>query len=138
MVESSNDLDLQITVDIKFVPEIAALDGVRSIGLNFLKEPQNTRARAVMEFPPLDVGQNNTALDGKGQIITVADSGFNKGNLRDVHPAFQDRVIELQAISMASTGQTNDPTGHGTHVSGSAVGNGNSPETGSVTGTAPG
>ena len=138
VVHSSNDVLILITVDIKFVPDIAALDGVRSIGLDFPKETQNTRARGILECPPLDMGLDKTALDGRGQIITVADTGFDKGTLGDVHPAFQNRVKDLIAISRVGTGQTNDPNGHGTHVAGSAVGNGNSPETGSVTGTAPG
>ena len=104
-----------------------------------------------MECPPAIGKPDDPALDGAGQIVTVADTGFDRGDINNVHPAFQGRVKELFSFSRPNpnpdrvndpfgwkTGLTNDPHGHGTHVSGSAVGKGDSKETGSVTGTAPG
>ncbi|KAG8531816.1 uncharacterized protein KY384_003452 [Bacidia gigantensis] len=152
-VHSSNVVLVSLTVDIKSVPSIAAIDGVRSIGIDLPEKPLNTLARGIMNCPPIVPSverPNDPVLDGAGQIITVADTGFDKGNIRgDVHPAFQDRVRKIFSIGRKGPqngvdpegielGLKNDTIGHGTHVSASAVGKGDSAETGLNTGTAPG
>lgn len=77
---------------------------------------------------------NNTQYEGDDQTITVADFGFDKGSLQDVHPAFGTRVSKLVAVNRE--GQTNDRNGHGTHVCGTILGNGQCRE-GNIRGTAP-
>jgi hypothetical protein len=32
------------------------------------------------------------AFTGKGELVAVADTGFDKGSTTDVHPAFKGRV----------------------------------------------
>ena len=68
--------------------------------------------------------------------MAVADTGFDKGSITNVHPAFTGRVVKL--YRSVARGKTDDPDGHGTHVCGSVLGDGNSPSMGGVIqGTAP-
>jgi subtilisin family serine protease len=62
-------------------------------------------------------GRSGRALDGSGQVIAVADTGFDRGSTSDVHPAFRGRVKRLYALGRRDC--ANDPEGHGTHVAGS-------------------
>src|SRR6266581_1518046 len=64
------------------------------------------------------------------------DPGFDKGSTSDVHPAFTGRVTKL--YDLGRTSKTDDPDGHGTHVAGSALGDGySSTMGGAIQGTAP-
>jgi serine protease AprX len=90
-------------------------------------------------------------LQGEGQIVTVCDTGFDKGSIEDVHPAFLGRVLKLYSlgrpdrVEVAANGEiqripgkSNDPNGHGTHVAGSVLGDGKSEAMGGyIRGTAP-
>ena len=55
-------------------------------------------------------------FSGVGETVAVADTGVDEN-----HPALRPRVVHTQALGRPSL--TNDPQGHGTHVSGSIVGN---------------
>lgn len=82
-----------------------------------------------------DYVHSQVHLLGEGEVITVCDTGFDTGNVAGVHPAFAGRVASLYPWARATA---NDPSGHGTHVSGSALGDGHSAAMGgSVRGTAP-
>lgn len=60
-------------------------------------------------------------LFGAGQIVGVADSGLDVGDLGRLSPDFAGRVV----ATLPLTGTTwNDAVGHGTHVTGSILGNG--------------
>jgi subtilisin family serine protease len=67
-----------------------------------------------------DVVHEKSKFDGAGQIIAIADTGFDRGSTTDVHPAFSDRVQRLYALGRPDN--ANDPDGHGTHVAGSIAG----------------
>ncbi|AGB48906.1 subtilisin-like serine protease [Methanomethylovorans hollandica DSM 15978] len=64
----------------------------------------------------------NYNLTGHGQIIAVADTGLDTGiNNASINPDFYGRILAIQDI----TGDgAEDLQGHGTHVTGSALGNG--------------
>lgn len=71
------------------------------------------------------------------QVIAIADTGFDPGSKDDPHPAFRERIVALLSNKQRA-GRTDDPVGHGTHVAGSALGNGWSDTMGgSIQGAAP-
>ena len=118
----------QITVDgnqakVQVGPDklgsLAAVDSVRTIEDVPEKVLYNNLARQVLDA---DVVLNDTQYLGSGQIVAVADTGFDKGSLQDVHPAFTNRVKALIAVGRPK--MTNDTNGHGTHVCGSILGAG--------------
>jgi hypothetical protein len=63
----------------------------------------------------------NYGLTGRGQTIAVCDTGLDTGNLGTLHPDFTNRVKAAFALARSSW---SDPHGHGTHTSGSVLGNG--------------
>jgi hypothetical protein len=81
---------------------------------------------------------NGTPYLGDGQVVAVADTGFDRGSPANAHPAFTGRVAKLYALGRTSPDKTDDPHGHGTHVAGSVLGDGNSASMGgAIQGTAP-
>lgn len=78
-------------------------------------------------------------LTGAGQIVAIADTGLDVGEVDSIHPDFRDRVKSLQSFPVVKRynpwlgyvlnpgdddGSADLNTGHGTHVAGSAVGSG--------------
>ncbi|TYB50078.1 S8 family serine peptidase [Nonomuraea sp. PA05] len=113
--------------------ELASWDEVRAVLRVPRYGPANNVARVILNA---DVRIGDTTYQGEGQVIGVADTGFDKGSTTDVHPAFTGRVAKLYAFGRP--GRTDDPHGHGTHVSGSALGSIDSPQMGGrIEGTAP-
>ncbi|QIX01689.1 hypothetical protein AMS68_007206 [Peltaster fructicola] len=142
---AEDDLDtsyrkIRVRVDnATALADISRLDSVQSIEPVREAVLGNNLARvdmhAVLPAPLADFA-------GQGQVISVNDSGFDLGGVdgqapTDVHPAFGNKVLATIAVGRA--GKTNDPNGHGTHVCGSAVGNGQSTTMGgTIQGTAHG
>jgi hypothetical protein len=71
----------------------------------------------------------NVTLTGAGEVVGVADSGLD-----DTHPDFAGRILRL--IARGRPGKTDDPHGHGTHVSGTILGDGTA-SSGKFAGVAP-
>lgn len=73
-------------------------------------------------------GLNSMGYTGKGEMVVIADSGLDSGNLGDLHPDLptgDDLSILVGKAAQAygrSPGDWTDYTGHGTHVAGIAVG----------------
>jgi serine protease AprX len=113
------------------VREIEALPEVRQIAEYVEPTLANQMARRLLG---LDASGNPSpgaglAETGDGEIVAVADSGLD-----DEHPDFQGRIVRLVARARA---EASDIHGHGTHVAGSAVGDG-AGSGGAHKGTAPG
>ncbi|KAJ3545642.1 hypothetical protein NM208_g2411 [Fusarium decemcellulare] len=108
---------LQVTNEQLFkiakIDDVASIDKVRDLTLF------NDVARKVLNS---NFNLNNTSFQGKGQIITVADTGFDAGSVINVHPAFRGRVRAL--VPLGRSRKTDDADGHGTHVCGSALSDG--------------
>ena len=95
-----------------------------------------------------------SGLDGTGVIVTVADTGLDNGiNNTNMHPDFRDHIVDIPSFGLKEGMQTlaNTPyddggadlsncstcgNGHGTHVSGSVLGDG-SASSGNIKGIAP-
>ncbi|KAI0421250.1 peptidase S8 and S53 [Xylaria grammica] len=110
---------------IALIDEVRRIEEVPSVGI------QNDQALGLLNLPSVAAATHNV-YQGKGQVIAIADTGLDSGDANNVHVAFRGRVDAVEHFN----GFTADFVGHGTHVSGSAVGDammGNI----RVTGTAP-
>jgi serine protease AprX len=123
---------VRLTVKARRLEDVAALDEVRHIEEVFPRKLHNSIARQILRVP---AGNTASGGEGLGEIVAVADTGFDKGSKTDVHPAFKGRVKKLYALGRA--GRKDDPDGHGTHVAGSVLADGLSGTEGAVRGTAP-
>jgi len=124
-----------LVVQERYLDDIAAIDEVRHLEEVPKVHLTNNIARTIINA---DVLINGTHYQGAGQIIAVADTGFDRGSRTNVHPAFAGRVAHLYALGRTNPDRTDDPDGHGTHVAGSALGDGTSATMGgSIQGTAP-
>jgi hypothetical protein len=125
---------MRLNVEAKHLNDLAGVDEVRHIEEAFPMKLHNNIARRILNVePPPNPG---TTFEGEGQTVAVADTGFDTGSATNVHEAFTGRVAKLYALGR--TNNPNDPHGHGTHVAGSVLGNGNSIALGHpVRGTAP-
>jgi hypothetical protein len=116
----------------RFFNHVALLDEVRCIEEVGEVVEYNDVARRILNFDIQPLAGQQQTYQGSGQIVTVADSGLDRGQANPIHHAFAGRVRRWYAIHNS----TEDHTGHGTHVCGSAVGNGQTKGT-RVMGTAP-
>lgn len=127
---------IRMTCKRRRLDDIAAVDGVRSLREVAPNKLANDVARKIIRAPALTIGVAQP-FDGRGEVVAVADTGFDRGDKAAPHPAFEGRVMALYPVGRP--GRTDDPHGHGTHVAGSVLGDGNStPNGGRISGTAPG
>lgn len=139
-VETGRVVAVVAVLPSEAVMELAGMPGVRSIEPYALPQLHNDRAREVMRVPGDNVFDDpigSPTLAGGGQIVAIADSGLDTGNADDVHRDVRGRVagITSWATKKGYAKYTTDPaehddgpadpnSGHGTHVSGSVLGNG--------------
>lgn len=68
-------------------------------------------------------GMHARGFNGQGQIVAVADTGLDTGDMGTLIPDFQGQV--KVGLAMGLGGKSwGDPMMHGTHVAGSVLGNG--------------
>lgn len=122
MAEAHNrwETRLQVRVPAETVGTIAGWDAVRSIEPLPHFELLNDRARAT--FSHINQAWTATGLYGAGQIIAIADTGLDSGDPSTLHPDLRQHVVRTYALGRP--GNWSDPHGHGTHVSGTAIGDG--------------
>ena len=124
---------VRLQVQERYLDDLAAIDEVRHLEEVPEVKLFNNVARSILNA---HVVLNGTAFEADGQIVAVNDTGFDMGSTTNVHPAFTGRVLKLVALGRPN--RADDPEGHGTHVAGSVLGNGNSNTMGgSIQGTAP-
>ena len=68
-------------------------------------------------------GAWDVGMKGEGQIVAMADTGLDSGNLLALHEDFQGAVAGGYIFGVYSKDWA-DPMGHGTHVAGSILGRG--------------
>lgn len=124
----------RLSVQHRYLKDLAAIDEVRHIEDVVPLKLHNSVARTILRVA--DGAGGPCRFLGAGQLVAVGDTGFDKGLTNNVHPAFAGRVRKLYALGRP--GKANDPDGHGTHVAGSVLGDGNSPTMGgAIQGAAP-
>jgi subtilisin family serine protease len=105
---------LNLISKIAEIPHVRRVDPHSPVGLL-----NNMAEQIINSFPLL----NNHKLDGKGQIIAIADSGLDKGlNDATMMADFRGRIARIYALGRS--GDASDIHGHGTHVAGSVLGDG--------------
>ncbi|KAK3321813.1 putative subtilisin, partial [Apodospora peruviana] len=133
---------VHLRVGLDRLESVAVLDEVRVVHVANEATLFNNVARQILnvESPVSSSATGPTSkYRGKGQIVCVADTGFDKGSTTDVHDAFAGRVKALYSWGRRTNtgGATDDLDGHGTHVCGSVLGSGHHSTQGRIEGTAP-
>lgn len=123
----------RLTVSARRLDRLADLDAVRHIEEYSGSKLYNDIAGKLIKADVVQSGQ--TAFLGNGEIVAVCDTGLDSGNPNNIHPAFAGRVVKLYPLARPTA---SDPHGHGTHVSGSVLGDGTLAGGSRIRGTAPG
>ncbi|KAL8713275.1 MAG: hypothetical protein Q9225_006795 [Loekoesia sp. 1 TL-2023] len=127
---------VRMKVAKQYLDDIAGVDEVESIHDVQMPQLLNNVARDILRA---NITVNATAYRGEGQLVAVADTGFDRGNTAgDVHPAFLNRVRQLYPRGKSDAADPDRGGGHGTHVCGSVLGDHSSDKLGiTIQGTAP-
>lgn len=112
--------------DLAQLEDVLAVEAVPELKL------LNDVARGIMKVGPGTYTPWAAGLTGAGQIVAVMDSGLDTGNSATLHPALRARFLKGYGLGGRGSTVWSDPLGHGTHVSGSVLGDG------SFKGVAPG
>ncbi|MGZ3784412.1 MAG: S8 family serine peptidase [Bdellovibrio sp.] len=126
------------------VMQIAALSGVEhvqptpkmepfhfSVDSNLVTDPGNAGPGDYTDLKGYETGTRVMKFDaawamgytGRGQIVSMADTGLDTGDLNTIHPDFVGGVKSGFPFGLWSK-TWDDPMGHGTHVAGSVMGRG--------------
>jgi subtilisin family serine protease len=131
--KNTNPLDL-------FDRIICKLIGLQSLEEKTIPKLANAQANHVVTkgtVPTSPINSSSFGLTGNGEIIAIADTGLDTGDPDTIHLDFQGRIVEIISrpfpdsfsdCLIEDAQETPDPSdrysGHGTHVAGSALGNG--------------
>jgi subtilisin family serine protease len=119
----------------KVIAAISAIHGVRSIRERSIKRTSND-VSAVIMGTAASMGSSGLGLSGKGEIVGICDTGLDTGNPATIHPDFAARIAAIKSYPITSDyspyisnpggndGPADLDSGHGTHVSGSVLGDG--------------
>jgi serine protease AprX len=122
--------------------QIATIHGVQLIDSVRVRKLRNNVACKIMTDSPGTTGAN-LPYKGKGEIIAIADTGIDTGDPATVHEDFRGRIAGIKSWPIipyfdpwinnpgADDGPEDLDSGHGTHVAGSALGNGKMSQSGS-------
>ncbi|APH38601.1 hypothetical protein BHR79_03270 [Methanohalophilus halophilus] len=116
VAENSNQIRIKINGSV--IPSIVKFENVAWIEQYNPPVILNDKTGEIIEVDTVAHPHN---LTGAGQVIAIADTGLGTGNLSTLHPDIKGRV---DALYDWSDGNPADTNGHGTHVAGSALGNG--------------
>lgn len=120
-------------VDALRLSALREFDEIKQIEEVYTPEFSNDVAGRILRVDAVHL--HNTPYRGAEQVIAICDTGFDKGVTTNVHPAFTNRVRHIYNLGRTSG---DDPDGHGTHVAGSALGDGLLPDGLPIRGSAPG
>ncbi|MEM7115662.1 MAG: S8 family serine peptidase [Chloroflexota bacterium] len=136
-IESSSKRRALVNIASGRLEALAAISGVMAAEIEPENHTQNNVARNLIKLVP---AANTFGLDGSNEIVGVADSGLDTGvNNGSMLADFAGRVINIRAtVDKSGMGVADgaDLNNHGTHVSGSILGDGSN-SNGNITGMAP-
>ncbi|WP_328663147.1 S8 family serine peptidase [Nocardia salmonicida] len=119
----------------KQLAALSAVHGVRMVRNRPINRISNDVAATIMRGTAATLNGVST-LDGDGETIAVCDTGFDTGTTSPVHPDFAGRVKAVMSFPITSEyaqyinnagaddGASDLDSGHGTHVTGSVLGDG--------------
>ncbi len=117
---------IKVRIDSTKVAEIAQIQGVKWIEKAPVWKLFNDVGRGIMNVDTVWTSDN---LFGEGQVVAVADTGLDQGSTdpAHLHDDFEDfaggsRVDQI--FDLVGDGADDVNSGHGTHVAGSVLGNG--------------
>jgi len=117
---------IKVRIESSRIPEIGTIPEVNWVGPAPVFRLFNNRSADIMSVRNV---WDTHSLHGSGQVVAVADSGLDQGSANPLllHDDFENgagvtRVIQL--IDRVGDGASDVNSGHGTHVSGSVLGNG--------------
>jgi serine protease AprX len=126
---SSSKIRIYVLEGSTVLDELAGQTDVQSLQEFVRPKLFNDKARVLLGIENPNIAA--LPFDGTGEIIAVADTGLDQQ-----HPDFPaSRIVAV--IAKGRPGDPSDPKGHGTHVAGSALGDG-SASAGAFKGAAPG
>lgn len=108
-------------IPLAMMSNFAAMDAVQWIEEFVPPRLFNNRAAERGQLNATNVWTGR-GLTGTGQVVAVADTGLDTGDISNLHTDFMGRVKNAYALGRASS--WSDPHGHGTHVCGSVLGDG--------------
>lgn len=122
----SSDILIEAQVDSSYLEDIAEISGVEYLEPKLKAVLWNDLTNVVSGVRSV---QNNFNLYGAGEVITILDTGLDTGvNGPSMHDDFEGRILNITDLMSGSTlyqsDQGIDYSSHGTHVAGSALGNG--------------
>jgi|GEM_PF-1896947 len=112
---------LQVVLPANQTSALAATDGVVWIEPQVPMKLLNDSAGKILRVAD---ARQAFGLYGAGQVVAVADTGLDSGDLNTVNPDIRGRVIGTHCLGRPSPCDWSDPNSHGTHVVGSVLGNG--------------
>ncbi|MGW6912849.1 S8 family serine peptidase [Kitasatospora sp. NPDC054939] len=130
LAESGRRLRIRLPAGSPLENEIKQVPGVAEMSQYVPPRLLNDVARVLLGVTANgNPGTADLPFRGNGQIVAVADTGLDP-----THPDFAGRVVDT--VALGRPGDSSDPHGHGTHVSGSILGDG-SASAGALRGVAP-
>lgn len=112
---------LRLSLPADRLAEAAGLDGVVWVEPFFQPEIlNNVGGTGIMRAGE---ARSTLGLSGKGQVVTVADTGLDRG-AAGTHPDVQGRIVKSYCLGRPAPCDWSDFGGHGTHVVGSVLGSG--------------
>lgn len=141
-IAAEGDMITVLSASADEIEQVSNVPGIMKIGKRGELSVFNDYAGPV-------IGANDAwsrlGIDGDQTIVAVADTGIDTGNISEIHPDFMGRIVGISAwcdgtkLPQYCSGNPygKDLNGHGTHVSGSVLGNGSMSD-GVIKGIAPG
>ncbi len=119
----------------RLIEAISQIHGVRMVRRKALNRISNDIAVGPMRAGAAALGAAST-IDGAGEIVAICDTGFDVGATTPAHPDFAGRVKSIKSYPITpdfadyirnpggDDGAADLDSGHGTHVTGSVLGDG--------------